>query len=274
MTASVPGVPSAVETIGAWRNEITQSLRLGIPIAGAQVAQMAINTTDVVMIGWLGAAELAAAVLAFNLYIVIWLFGMGVLQAVVPLAAKARGERRTRDVRRSVRMGFWFVAFYTIPTLGILWFTPDILLAFGQQPDLAALAGEYARIMMFSVFPTLMTMALRNFITVLEKAQVVLWATIAGAVFNALIDYALIFGNFGLPRLELVGAGIASVATSFVTFFIIVAYTLRQRQLRRYAVFGRLWRSDWSKFFLKFSGSGGPSRSCCSWRWHCFPARP
>ena len=121
------------ETAGAWRTEVFQSLRLGIPIAGAQVAQMAINTTDVVMIGWLGAVELAAAVLAFNLYIVIWLFGIGVLQAVVPLAAKARGERRPRDVRRSVRMGFWFVAFYSIPTLGIMWFTEDILLAFGQH---------------------------------------------------------------------------------------------------------------------------------------------
>ena len=150
MTASAPDASSMAETAGAWRTEVFQSLRLGIPIAGAQVAQMAINTTDVVMIGWLGAVELAAAVLAFNLYIVIWLFGIGVLQAVVPLAAKARGERRPRDVRRSVRMGFWFVAFYSIPTLGIMWFTEDILLAFGQQPDVAALAGDYARIMMFS----------------------------------------------------------------------------------------------------------------------------
>ncbi|WP_029059435.1 MATE family efflux transporter [Stappia stellulata] len=249
MTASGPDAQSAADAVGAWRNEVVQSLRLGIPIAGAQVAQMAINTTDVVMIGWLGAVELAAAVLAFNLYIVIWLFGMGVLQAVVPLAAKARGERRPRDLRRSVRMGFWFVAVYSVPTLGVLWFTEDILLAFGQQRDVSALAGDYARIMMFAVFPSLMTMALRNFVTVLEKAQVVLWATIAAALFNAVIDYALIFGNFGMPRLELVGAGIASVATSFATLLIIVVYTLRQRQLRRYAVFGRLWRSDWSKFF-------------------------
>jgi len=233
----------------AWRAEVAQSLRLGVPIAGAQVAQIAINTTDVLMIGWLGAVELAAAVLAFNFYILVWLFGVGVLQAVIPLAARARGERRPRDLRRAVRMGFWFVALYMIPTWGLLWFTEAILLALGQEAEVARLAGGYARVLMFAALPSLLIMALRNFITVLEKAQVVLWATVAGVVLNVIVNYLLIFGNFGFPRLELIGAGIASVVTSTFTLLLLVIYVLRQRQLRRYAVFGRIWRSDWPKFF-------------------------
>ncbi len=246
MNGSLSAKPAG-RLAGLWRGDVLPTLTLGAPIAGAQVAQMAINTTDVLMIGWLGATELAAAVLAFNLFIVIWLFGMGVLQAVIPLAARARGERRARDLRRAVRMGFWFVAFYCVPAWGIMWFTEDLLVALGQEARVSELAGIYARIMMFSMLPSLMTMALRSFITVMERAQIVLWATIVGAVLNALIDYCLIFGNFGFPRLELVGAAIASVATSTLTFVILVGYVLRDRQLRRYAVFGRLWRSDWSK---------------------------
>ena len=122
-----------------WKSDILPTLALGSPIAGAQLAQMAINTTDVVMVGWLGAQALAAMVLAFNLYILIWLFGMGVLQAVIPLAAKARGERNPRELRRAVRMGFWVVALYSIPALLVLWHTEAILLALGQEAEVARL---------------------------------------------------------------------------------------------------------------------------------------
>ncbi|GGF04509.1 MATE family efflux transporter [Stappia taiwanensis] len=247
MSWSTPASPGGLSLSDLWRSDIRPTLMLGLPIAGAQVAQMAINTTDVLMIGWLGATELAAAVLAFNLFILIWLFGMGVLQAVIPLAATARGDRRPRDVRRAVRMGIWFAILYTIPSWCVLWFTEDIMLVLGQDREVSALAGDYMQVMMFSILPSLLTMALRNFITVMEKAQVVLWATVAAALMNAGIDYLLIFGHFGFPRLELVGAGIASVATASLTVVVLVIYTLRQRQLRRYAILGRIWRSDWPK---------------------------
>ncbi|WP_067218661.1 MATE family efflux transporter [Stappia indica] len=230
-----------------WRGDILPTLALGAPIAGAQVAQMAVNTADVLMIGWLGATELAAAVLAFNLYIVLWLFGMGVLQAVIPLAAQARGQGQARELRRAVRMGFWFVALYSVPAWAVMWHTEELLIALGQKPEVAALAGGYARIMMISLLPSLLTMALRSFITVMERAQAVLWATIAGAVLNAIVNYVLIFGHFGFPRLELVGAAIGSVITATVTLLLLVGYVLRDRQLRRYHVFGRIWRSDWPK---------------------------
>ncbi|MBA5777301.1 MATE family efflux transporter [Stappia sp. F7233] len=245
-SVAAPAVRGGVFAL--WRSDIRPTLALGLPIAGAQLAQMAINTTDVVMVGWLGAVELAAMVLAFNLYILFWLFGMGIIQAVIPLAAKARGERQPRELRRAVRMGFWVVAAYTLPVMVALWHTEAILLALGQKPELASLASSYMRVMMFSFGPSLMQMAIRNFVTVLEKAQVVLWATVAGALVNAALDYLLIFGHFGAPRLGMVGAGIASVATSLSTLLILVIYVMRDRKLRRYAVFGRLWRADWPAF--------------------------
>lgn len=240
--------PRAREGFSAWTAEIRATLVLGLPIVGAQLAQMAINTTDVVMIGWLGTEELAASVLAFNLYILCWLFGMGLVQAVVPLAARARSEGRRRDVRRSVRMGLWLVIAYSVPVWVLLWNTEGLLVALGQDPNVAKLSGGYMRALQWAMMPSLAVMALRSFVTVLEKAQVVLWATIAGAVFNGFCNYVLIFGHFGAPRLELVGAGIASVVTSLLTLLLIVVYVLKQRQLRRYVVFGRFWRSDWETF--------------------------
>ena len=238
----------AQEGLSAWTAEIRATLSLGLPIVGAQVAQMAINTTDVVMIGWLGTVELAAAVLAFNLYILVWLFGVGVVQAVVPLAARARGEGRHRDMRRVVRMGLWIVIAYSLPVWLLLWHTEALLVALAQEPHVAQLAGDYMRVLQWSLLPSLAVVVLRSFVSVMEKTQVVLWAMVAGALLNAVCDYILIFGTFGAPRLELVGAGIASLLTASLTFAVIVVYVLRERRLRRYAIFGRFWRSDWPAF--------------------------
>ncbi|MHA7776417.1 MATE family efflux transporter [Roseibium sp. M-1] len=239
----------SVQPVSLWRSDIRPTLALGLPLAGAQLAQMAINTTDVLMIGRLGAEELAASVLAFNFYMLVWFFGMGVLQAVIPLAARARGQRKLRDLRRTVRMGFWVSVLFCIPVWVVLLFIEPILIALGQNPKLAALAGVYMLYLQWTMLPALLIMAVRGFLTVMERTQVVLWATIAGAVVNAVLDYLLIFGEFGFPRLELVGAGIASVFSASVTFLFLLAYAVLHPKLRRYNILGRIWRSDWPVFF-------------------------
>lgn len=232
-----------------WLSDIRPTLALGLPLAGAQLAQMAINTTDVIMVGWLGAVELGAVVLAQNVYILFWLFGMGVCQAIVPLAAAARGRKDARAMRRSVRMGLWIVALYCVPVWLLLWFSKDILLLLGQEPEVSAAAGAYVRVMQWSLFPALAVMALRSFLTVTGLTQVVLWVTVLSALLNGGFNYLLIFGNFGFPRLELVGAAIASVITSTFGFLLLALYVIRHRRLRRFAIFGRIWRPDWPDFF-------------------------
>lgn len=249
MALRASGAPDSNENQSLWQSDILPTLSLGLPLAGAQLAQMAINTTDVLMIGRLGAEELAASVLAFNFYMLLWFFGMGLLQAVIPLAARARGQRKPRDLRRAVRMGFWVSVLYCLPVWVVLFFTEELLLLFGQEPELAQIAGLYMSILQWTMLPALLIMAVRGFLTVMERTQVVLWATIAGAVVNAALDYVLIFGEFGFPRLELVGAGIASVFSASTTFLFLLLYALFHPKLRRYNILGRIWRSDWPVFF-------------------------
>ncbi|WP_422378307.1 MATE family efflux transporter [Roseibium sp.] len=249
MAQNASRVPDSEQQTSLWRSDILPTLSLGLPLAGAQLAQMAINTTDVLMIGRLGAEELAASVLAFNFYMLLWFFGMGVLQAVIPLAARARGQRKPRDLRRAVRMGFWISVLFCLPVWVVLFFVEPILNELGQEPELAELARIYMRYLQWTMLPALLIMAIRGFLTVMEKTQVVLWATIAGAVVNAILDYLLIFGHFGFPRLELVGAGIASVFSATTTCLFLFAYTLLHPRLRRYNILGRIWRSDWPVFF-------------------------
>ncbi|MDJ0932435.1 MAG: MATE family efflux transporter [Breoghania sp.] len=110
---------------------------------------------------------------------------------------------------------------YSVPAMFVMWHTESILLMVGQKSEIAHSAGIYMRYLQWALPPALATMGLRNFVAVMEKAQVVLWATVAGALVNAALDYVLIFGAFGAPRLELVGAGIASMGTNAATFAVL-----------------------------------------------------
>ena len=90
-------------------------LRLAGPLAFTQLTAMAIHVTDVVMMGWLGPWALAAGSLGTNVYMPLWLFGVGIVTAVAPLAAQAYGARKPRELRRVVRQGMWVAIAIGVP---------------------------------------------------------------------------------------------------------------------------------------------------------------
>jgi hypothetical protein len=100
------------------------------------LAQSAPTTIDVVMLGWLGSAALAAGALGTNLYFAFLIFGIGLMSAVSPMVAREIGARRSsvRDVRRTVRQGLWSAVAISLPVWAILWNGESILLALGQEP--------------------------------------------------------------------------------------------------------------------------------------------
>ncbi len=239
-----------VDTRRAWLQESRATLALSWPIILTNVAQMALTTTDVVMMGWLGADALAAGALGFNLYFLPVIFGIGLVSAVAPMIARELGARRNsvRDVRRTVRQGLWAAVALTIPVWIMLWFTEPILIAIGQEPHLAAGAESYMRSLQWAFLPFLGFVVLRSFVTALERPM---WAfvIVGGAVpLNALADWCLIFGNFGFPRLELFGAGLATTIVSTLMFVALIVLAVSDRKFRRYYVFGRFWRPDWPRF--------------------------
>ncbi|MCG6857252.1 MAG: MATE family efflux transporter [Salaquimonas sp.] len=226
------------------RAHVAATLKLGLPLVGAQIAQLAIQTTDTVMIGWLGTRELAAGVLAGQLLFVSLMLGSGFAFAILPMVAQANGAGNLLAARRSVRMGLWIAAGYTALMMLVLWQCESILLALGQDADIAAMAGEYMRVMQWSLFPALFTFVIRSFLAALEHARIVLVATILAAILNGLVNYALIFGHWGAPALGLQGAGIASVTSASLGFLILCAYALIVPAIRRFEVHVRLWRGD------------------------------
>src|SRR5712671_1043945 len=123
--------------------ELTETLRLAIPIALTQLGQIAMMTTDLAFIGRLGDAAVAAAALAHTVFFVTFTFGMGLVSAVAPLAAQAFGARNPRMVRRALRVGLWAALTISLPMIALPLFGEPVLLMLGQAPATAHLAQKY-----------------------------------------------------------------------------------------------------------------------------------
>lgn len=243
MSASVASPQTIADN--SWTSHMRATLLLGFPLVGAQLAQMAIHTTDVILVGWLGTTELASVVIATQLFFITFIFGSGFTSAIVPLVAQALGHNDPIGVRRSVRMGLWVVLAYCALVAPLLWFSEPILLALGQAPDVAANAQSYLRVSQWGMFPALGFFAIRSFVSGLEKGGIILFVTLGMFAINLVVAYLLIFGHFGAPQLGLHGAAVASVCANLTGFVFIVAYVRIQPATRAYEIFVRFWRPDW-----------------------------
>jgi MATE family multidrug resistance protein len=230
------------------RGELKELLLLGWPLVLAQLAQNALFTTDVIMIGWLGSKYLAAATLANALFVGIQLFGVGVTSAVAPLVAQARGSGNLRAIRKTVQMGLWLSVVLVVLLLPLAWNIKPIYLAIGQDPELSALAESFVHTAVWLFVPAFMIVVLRSFLSALGATRVILVITLAGIPLNVLFNYALIFGNFGFPRLELAGAGIATTLVNVVMLLMMVAYIVLHKRHRRFHIFARLSAPDLPAF--------------------------
>ena len=217
-------------------------MTLGLPIIGSHVAQIAITTTDTVMMGWYGVPELAALVLAGSIYFVIFLVGAGFSFAVLPMVANASEQGDDVKVRRITRMGLWISTLYALVMIPFLWWSKPMLLALGQEDMIAQLAQDYLRIAGFGLFPALFVMVIKNYLAALERTQFVLWITVVSAFLNGLLNYALVFGNWGAPELGVQGAAIASVTIVALSLPILMLYAMRI--MPEHVLLQRIWAVD------------------------------
>jgi len=238
-----------------WRDELRATLALAWPLMLANLTMQLIQATDVVLLGWLGPNELAAAALALSLTFGMTLFALGLLTASSPMMASALGARfnSVRDVRRTFRQSLWAAALMAVPVLIVLWNAEHVILAFGQEPELARLAAWFLKGYMWIIPPWLLFQVLRNFVSALERPGWILAITATGIPLNGLVSWALIFGHFGLPRLGIIGAGIGSSIVWTAMALALTIVVLTDRQFRRFHIFGRFWRADWPRFRRLFT---------------------
>jgi multidrug resistance protein, MATE family len=244
---------AGISTGGAarsWGEELQATLSRAWPLIHSNLTQAAIQATDVVLMGWLGARPLAAAALGLNLNFAFSLICLGLVTASSPMIATALGARlrSVQDVRRTFRQSLWMVVSVVAPIWLVLWNSEPIIRALGQEPALARDAETFIHGYMWSMLPFLLFQAMRNFVAALERPGWVLAISIAAIFLNFGLGYALIFGHFGLPAWGLFGGGLASSIVWSIQALLLALVIVTDRQFRRFHLFGRFWRPDWPRY--------------------------
>jgi MATE family, multidrug efflux pump len=231
-----------------WRGEFAETMKLAAPMAATQLGQIAMMTTDLALLGRLGDHVVAGAALAHTVLFAAYTVGMGLVAAVAPLASQAFGARKPRLVRRSVRVGLWAALLAGLPLTAAQMWGDDILLALGQPPESAALAQRYLAGLAWCLVPSWAFIVLRNFMSAVNRPEPALWITLAAIPLNAVLAYALIYGAFGAPHLDILGAGVATTLVNIGMCAAAVWFAYARHPFKKYRVLGRFWRSDWALF--------------------------
>lgn len=233
-----------------WLAEAKAMLALSWPMVLTNVAQTAMTATDVVMMGHLGPDSLAAGALGSNLYMAVLIFGIGIMAAVAPMISIELGQNRhaVREVRRTVRQGFWAAATLVGPMWLFLWQGETILLAMGQDPALSVAAASYVKTLQWSLLPFFCYLVLRGFVAALQRPFWAFAVVLFAVGFNALANWCLMFGRLGFPALGLPGSGLATTLSSTLMFAGLAIVVSLDRRFRRFHLFGRFWVSDWPRY--------------------------
>lgn len=240
---------AAAGTAGGWGRELRAMLALAWPLALTNLSQVALVVTDTLFLGRLGEIPLAAATLGGNLYFIAMSLPFGLAFAASAMMAQEKGRVRhhVREMRRTFRQAMWLGLLSFPPIALLLWHSAALLRATGQDPELAEAAQTFVRAMMWGLVPFYGFLLLRGFLSALERPNAALWVSTTCIGLNALLDYALVAGGFGVPSLGVVGAGVASACSNLFMFLGLAGVMALDRRVARFQLAGRFWRTDFRR---------------------------
>lgn len=240
---------TAAGPAGGWGRELRAMLALAWPLALTNLSQIALVVTDTLFLGRLGEIPLAAATLGGNLYFIAMSLPFGLAFAASAMLAQEKGRVRhhVREMRRTFRQAMWLGLLSFPPIALVLWHCAAILLATGQDPELAEAAQTFVRAMMWGLVPFYGFLLLRGFLSALERPNAALWVSMVAIGINVVLDYALVAGGFGVTPLGVLGAGIASASSNLLMFLGLVVVMALDRRVARFQLAGRFWRTDFHR---------------------------
>nr|MCV4208995.1 MATE family efflux transporter [Roseomonas sp. SXEYE001] len=235
-----------VQKRNAWWTEMRATLLLAWPMALTNLSQMALLATDSAYLGHLSTEALAAVTLSGTLFWTMLAPGFGLSFAAAAMLAQERGRRigHVRNMRRSFRAGAWAVVLGSVPGMLLLWNGGAVLRALGQDAALAEPAQDFLRCMLWGIPTFGLFLMLRGFMAAMERPWPPLLIGLLAVPLNALVGWVLIFGNLGAPALGVRGAGIAGAVADGFICLALALFIARDRRLRRYRLFGRIWRIE------------------------------
>jgi len=198
------------------------------------LGHLLVGLIDDIMVGRLGAVELAATSLGNSLFFIALSIGLGFSFAITPLIAESDGEGNKEKGRGVFQHGIILCGIIGVAMFMMLLLIKPILYHLEQPEEVVLLAIPYYEIVALSMIPLMIFQGFKQFADGLSQTKYSMWATILTNVVNVVLNFALIYGFWIFPRLELVGAALGTLISRIVMVIFLYVVLMKKEKFASY----------------------------------------
>jgi putative MATE family efflux protein len=216
-------------------------MSISVPLIVAGLGETLIDVTDTLFLAAYGTLELGAVAIADSLYEVLVMGSIGLAQGCQLMVARRAGEGRAEEAGRTFQAALLAMLLAALGVFAaVLLLGPHVTRWFVGDDAVRDAADGFLRLIVLGVFFEASSFALGAFFVGISRTRVLAVSTLVLGIVNVALDYALIFGRFGLPELGIRGAALATVVAEAVALACLVALAFASGHARRYGLFR--WR--------------------------------
>ena len=217
-----------------YTKEFGYNLKLASPVMLGMVGHIMVSFADNIMVGQLGAKELAAVSLGNSFFFIAMSLGVGFATAITPLVAEADSSKNIQGVKNSLKHGLILCTFISLALLVGIFVSLPLMEKMNQPQDVVLLAMPYLKIVAISLVPLVIFEGLKRFSDGLSKTKYPMYAAVFSNGINIVLNYLLIFGMLGFPKLGIVGAGIGTLISRVLMVLFILIIFFKKEKIRVY----------------------------------------
>mgnify|MGYP001266742349 FL=1 len=244
--------------INNYSKEFGYNLKLASPVMLGMVGHIMVSFADNIMVGQLGAKELAAVSLGNSFFFIAMSLGVGFATAITPLVAEADSSKNTKAVTSSLKHGLILCVCISLALLLGMLFSVPLMEKMNQPKDVVVLAMPYLKIIAISIVPLVIFEGLKRFSDGLSKTKYPMYAAVFSNALNIILNYLLIFGMFGFPKLGIIGAGIGTLISRILMVLFIILIFFNKDKIKTYFLNIDFLKTE-KKVFKKIFNLGFPS---------------
>jgi len=216
-------VKSYLQTL---RTEVRPTLRLALPLVLAELGWMSMTIVDTMMVGRLpnSAVAMGAVSLGSGIFMVLALFGEGLLLGLDTLVAQAFGAGKREDCHRSLINGVYLSIALTPFLAAPVWLMERFLTAIRVDASVLSQTIPYTKALAVGLFPLLLYFAVRRCLQAMNMVRPVAFALVTANIINAVFNWILIYGKWGAPAMGTVGSGWSTAIARVYMAGVLIAY--------------------------------------------------
>ncbi len=230
----------------AVREQVKTTFLLAYPVMLSQLGQVAVGVADSMMVGRLGALELAASSLANSIFFVVLMFGIGISMGLTPLVSNAYGKGKTNQIARLFSNSLLINFLAGIALFGLVLLFSQNLSLLNQPKEVADLALPFLLIITASLVPLMVFQAFKQFVEGLSQTKQAMFITISANLVNVFLNWLLIWGYWGFPELGFLGAAWATLISRVLMMVLMGAYVLYSKRYSEFNIQLLRFKPNWT----------------------------